>query len=170
MGEVIVRSVASRLGMEIEVTSAGTSASDGRPATEAAQRAVQRLGLDLSHHVSSAVRHESVRGADLILAMEARHVIDLVNEHGADLARTFTLPELASFADPANDHGTAWLPSVAAARSAASALRAPEISDPTGRSARQHRLVAQRITDDVEAVLRRLAPSAPADPAEGTTG
>lgn len=52
-----------------QVESAGTWARDGYPAASGSQHAVERLGLDLSEHLSRSVTLELLREFDLILTM-----------------------------------------------------------------------------------------------------
>lgn len=95
MGEAIARSLLYERSIASEVASAGTEALDGMEATDGAKITARKLGLDLSEHRSRAVSGDLVAMADLVVAMEPRHVVDLVNEFDAALARTYTLPELA---------------------------------------------------------------------------
>ncbi|HEU4334912.1 MAG TPA: low molecular weight protein arginine phosphatase [Candidatus Eisenbacteria bacterium] len=75
MAEVILRSVLpSDWGDQVEVGSAGTGAADGNPATPFAVATAAAHGLDLRAHRSRALTPRLIREADLILAMEPRHV------------------------------------------------------------------------------------------------
>ena len=56
----------------------------------------KKVRLDVTEHRSQPVTAELVAASTLILAMERYQVIDLVNSYGADLRRTFTVPELAA--------------------------------------------------------------------------
>ena len=58
----------------IQVSSAGTGAWPGAPASDGSARAAQRHGLDLSGHRASPLDGEAVRHADLILVMAPHHL------------------------------------------------------------------------------------------------
>ena len=82
-------------GWDLEVSSAGTGAFPGSPATEHAVTAMRRRGLDLTGHRSQPVNDQSLAGVDLILTMTERHkdAIRMPWPHLAD--RLFTLGEYA---------------------------------------------------------------------------
>lgn len=142
------------------VVSAGTEATDGAPATDGAIATARRLGLDLSGHASRPVTEELVAAADIVLAMEPRHVIEVVREHGGALASTFTVPELAGLVTSAAERSrgesiAAWLDRVAAGRTAITALAAPTIDDPIGRPMRHYRAAARSIEVALARILDR---------------
>jgi len=58
---------------EVEVSSAGTIAWDGHPATAAAVEAVAELGIDLSAHQARRLSKKLVWEADLVVAMAEEH-------------------------------------------------------------------------------------------------
>ena len=66
--------VASAGRNDIEVSSAGTSAWDGSPASDGALLVGMERGLDLSEHRSRLLTPEIIQGADLILAMSPSHL------------------------------------------------------------------------------------------------
>ena len=160
MAEALARRIAERDGLPIVASSAGTDAADGIPATVGAVRAMRRLGLDLDSHLSRNVKTVDVGGIDLVVCMERRHVLDLVNDHGWPLTSTFTLGELARIvattpAEP--DEGLQdWLGRVAVDRSPAHVLTAPEVADPIGRSMRHYRRTASQIDDLLVEILAGL--------------
>jgi protein-tyrosine-phosphatase len=98
MGEVILRSVLPvDLKDQVQVSSAGTGASAGIPASEYAQQAVAARGMELSSHRSRLLTGKLVRESDLVLGMEPSHIayakdmapdaaerIHLITEHGAE--------------------------------------------------------------------------------------
>ena len=74
LAEAIARRVLSgRLGFEVEIASAGTSAFDGAPASPHSVEVAHRHGLDLSPHRSHPLTLERVHEADLIVTMSVRH-------------------------------------------------------------------------------------------------
>jgi protein-tyrosine-phosphatase len=80
-------------GLEVAVTSAGTGAWDGAPASEGAYLVGLERGLDLSGHRARLLSREVVEQADLILTM-ARHHRARVDELGGE-GRVFVLGEYA---------------------------------------------------------------------------
>ena len=75
------------------MSSAGTGAWDGAPASEGAYLVGLERGLDLSGHRARLLTRELVEGADLILTM-ARHHRARVDELGGE-GRVFVLGEYA---------------------------------------------------------------------------
>ena len=91
--EMLKRTLQER-GIEgVTVTSAGTGAWDGAPASEGAYLVGLERGLDLSGHRARLLTRELVDGADLILTM-ARHHRARVDELGGE-GRVFVLGEYA---------------------------------------------------------------------------
>ena len=62
----------------LTVTSAGTVAQDGAPASEMALRVASHRGHDLSDHRATALTSEGISHSDLVITMTRRHS-DLVN-------------------------------------------------------------------------------------------
>ena len=60
-------------GLEVKVTSAGTGAWDGAPASEGAYLVGLERGLDLSGHRARLLTRELVENADTILMMSPQH-------------------------------------------------------------------------------------------------
>jgi protein-tyrosine-phosphatase len=85
------RALKSRGLNEVTVTSAGTGAWDGAPASEGAYLVALETGLDLSSHRARLLTRELVEQADLILTM-ARHHRARVDELGGE-GRVFVLGE-----------------------------------------------------------------------------
>lgn len=104
MGEVALRALLPPdLAAQVEVSSAGTGAPEGAPATTLAVSTAAAHGLHLESHRARALTPRLVREADLILAMEPRHAewarslapeaadrIHLVTEQGAEGGATAT--------------------------------------------------------------------------------
>lgn len=77
----------------ITVSSAGTGALPGDPASENAIRAMQAEGIDLTGHRATRLDRQMVLESDLVLTMTSRHkeaVLGIVPEAGG---RVFTLKE-----------------------------------------------------------------------------
>ena len=160
LAEALALRQLERRGIDGRVGSAGVAALDDCPASDGTLIAARRERLDLSNHRSRAVTHELVASSTLILTMERNHVIDLVNDFGADLGRTFTLPELAEISRLRTNRradGTLsdWLTWVASKRAPIGVLHAPllEIDDPTGRALRHYRTTIRRIDTGLSAIF-----------------
>lgn len=64
---------------EVEVSSAGTWAYVGNPATSLAVETVRRDGVDLSGHSSRPIEMDELLAADVIVAMTSVHVRELTS-------------------------------------------------------------------------------------------
>jgi len=116
--------------LEVTVTSAGTGAWDGAPASEGAYLVGLERGLDLSGHRARLLTRELVEQADLILTM-ARHHRARVDELGGE-GRVFVLGEYAGRGDD-------------------------EVSDPFGGDLGVYRDTCQELEALTAAVAERLA-------------
>jgi len=75
MAEAIARHLLGQRGVQgIDVTSAGTAAWDGSPASEGAYLVTLEHGLDLSAHLARQLTSDLVARADIVLGMSANHV------------------------------------------------------------------------------------------------
>ncbi len=75
MAEALLRDAVAARGLEqVRVSSAGTGAWDGAPASEGAYLVGLENGLDLSTHSARLLTRELVRGAGLILVMSGHHL------------------------------------------------------------------------------------------------
>jgi len=83
----------------VRVTSAGTGAREGQPATDAAIAVAAGDGVDIRSHRSRRVTPTLVRDADLVLVMERAH-LDPVLALGADAARTHVLSDWPAPGEP----------------------------------------------------------------------
>lgn len=115
---------------EWRVSSAGTWASDGLPASESGVLVMQEQGLDTSAHLSRAVNEAIVAEADLILTMTAGHAEALGAEYPSARSRIHLLSEMAG---PRYD---VW--------------------DPFGRSLAEYRRTANELAGLVERGLERI--------------
>lgn len=102
LAEAIARQLLKDNGREdMAVSSAGTAAFDGSPASEGAYLVALENGLDLSAHVSTPLSPEVVEGADLVFGMAPHHVERATAMGGA--GKTFLLGEYAG-RPPGSDH------------------------------------------------------------------
>src|ERR671939_243844 len=75
MAEVLMREALTARGVDsVTVSSAGTGAWDGAPASEGAYLVGLEHGLDLSGHRARLLTRDIARGADLILVMSGHHL------------------------------------------------------------------------------------------------
>ncbi len=86
-------------GAQVDTSSAGTAAWEGRPATAEAIEVAAADGVDLSAHRSRRVTPAMLRGADLVLVMEKGQV-GTVQGLGADPSRTHVLSEWPEPGEP----------------------------------------------------------------------
>ena len=91
-------------GQVASVSSAGTYAVEGAPASRGAMQAMAGRGLDLSAHSGRQVDAALVQSADLILVMEEEHRRTIFRTWPQALRKTFLLSEMAGghedIADP----------------------------------------------------------------------
>ncbi|MEI6132370.1 MAG: low molecular weight protein arginine phosphatase [Bacillota bacterium] len=74
MAEGIMKKIALKANLNIEITSAGANANNGDCASQHAIDAVQELfGVDISKHEARHLTLEILQVADLVLTMEKRH-------------------------------------------------------------------------------------------------
>ncbi len=83
----------------VQVSSAGTSAWVGQPATDGATQVAARDGVDLHDHRSRRATPDLVRAADLVLVMERMHLAPVL-ALGADPGKTHVLSEWPEPGEP----------------------------------------------------------------------
>jgi protein-tyrosine phosphatase len=145
------RALERRVGKDApDVSSAGTIAVDGGPATDASVVAAGELGIEIGGHRARRLSF-SLTEADLIVCMAAEHrdAIAALAPSAAD--RTFTLKELVRLLERAPLAVDAPPPPLAARIAEAARLRASggspnpfdeDVVDPLGMSADTYRAVA----------------------------
>ena len=80
MAEALFRHAVTEPGCDdVEVSSMGTWAYYGRPATEEALETLRARGVDLSGHLSRPVEADELKSAELIVAMTSVHVREIGN-------------------------------------------------------------------------------------------
>jgi protein-tyrosine-phosphatase len=132
LAEVLLgRALGERGVSDLSVSSAGTGAWDGAPASEGAYLVALERGLDLSGHRARLLTREVVERADLVLTM-ARHHRARVQELGGE-GRVFVLGE---YAGRAGDEA--------------------EVSDPFGGDLEVYRATCAELELLVSAVAERL--------------
>lgn len=137
MAEAIARRGIARRGWaHVEVRSAGVATVDGGPASEGAERAAARHGLDLTRHRTAVLRPEHLTRSDLALAMSPGHLARIADEGAAVKA--------------------ALLTAFAAGPGSPEAARA--VPDPFGGSDADYEDTFTLLEELVERALDRLAP------------
>lgn len=121
---------------DMAVSSAGTGAWDGAPASEGAYLVGLEHGLDLSAHRARLLTRDTVQQADLVFTM-ARHHRARVHELGGD-GRTFVLGEYAG-------------------RTGADA----EVGDPFGGDLEVYRTTFTQLDELIREVVEKLMASPP---------
>jgi len=136
LAEALLKRALEERGLtDVSVTSAGTGAWDGAPASEGAYLVGLECGLDLSGHRARLLSRELVEQADLILTM-ARHHRARVDELGGE-GRVHVLGEFARREAPD-----------------------VEVSDPFGGDLGVYRETCVELTTLAAAVAERLAEEA----------
>lgn len=133
LAEAIARSIAIARGLpEVDVASAGTSATPGMPASDGSLLVGMERRLDLGGHRAQLLTRDVVRDADLVLTMGESHL---------DRARGL------------GGEGKAFLLTNYASRGAV----ARPISDPIGADLDVYRATADELQAEIERVFDRLA-------------
>lgn len=176
LGAALIGEVAGRqLGADaIAVTSAGTHARDGDPASDGTQWIARKWGLDLSGHRARGVEAELVALSDLVITMEAAHRDAILRLHPRALGHTFTWLELARLATrvgpPRPRAGMDVRDRVAAAARAIHHARplaleppagADDVADPIGRGRRHYQRMAATLVTTAEQFLPLLLVGSP---------
>jgi protein-tyrosine-phosphatase len=127
--ELLRRALESRgLTGQVTVTSAGTGAWDGAPASEGAYLVGLEQGVDLSGHRARLLSRELVKSADLVLVMSRHHAVRVAELGGAD--RVHLLGEFAG--------------------------KTGEVTDPFGGELDDYRVTLTELRDLVDGVVTRL--------------
>lgn len=159
MAEALLRRQVAERGIDLGVSSAGTTA-DGYPASEPAVRVMHDLGLDISGHRSRVISPELVGDADLIIAMAREHVREVVVLDPPTFARTFTLKELVRRGNELGARTGAeplasWLGRLQSGRTPSMHLGSSatdDIADPMG----QRMAVYERTADEISELTEAL--------------
>lgn len=154
MAEALLQRDLAKLGLEVQVTSAGLLR-DGMTAADEVIELMDARGLDLRGHTSRRINEELLSSADLVIGMAREHVRECVLLQPSLFARSFTLKELVWRADEIGprrrdeDFGT-WLGRLAPDRRPTEILGSSsddDIDDPIGRRFAVFKRVANEIED-----------------------
>lgn len=161
MAERILRQAVSARGAAAEITSCGMLF-DGEPASETVIDLLDERGLDARDHRSRRYTPEMVAEVDLVVAMERRHVRELVNVVDGAAPRIHTLGAIAPWLRErrfAAETTPAERVAAGAAEREMSALQGSgpdDVDDPHGRSKRRHRQTAERLDALTQALVDGL--------------
>lgn len=138
LAEVLLRRALEEAKVDgVTVSSAGTGAFGGEPASEGSYLVALENGLDLAAHRARPVTRELVAESDLILAMSRGHLRKLQLLGAGEKAQL-----LGEYADADGD---------------------PEVADPVGGPIEGYRATYQQLEQMTRAVARRVAKKAPDD-------
>ncbi len=79
------------VGKSVEVSSAGLTALEGKPADAQAQQIASAFNIDMSEHQGRQLTSNLVTNNSVILVMEKRHVTDLCARYPQARGKTFLL-------------------------------------------------------------------------------
>ena len=166
MAEGLARALFDERGVDITVSSCGIS-TDGSSAAGLAIELLERRGIDLSTHVSTALTADRISAADLIVALSRRHAREVVMLDPTALARTFTLRELVrrgveAGPCPEGIDVRAWAEAVSGDRPPAAFLGASshdDIPDPYGQGASAYESVIAELDEHLAALADLFEPS-----------
>jgi len=97
MAEALIRHELAQLNLaeEVMVSSAGTYAMVGHPASKGSVNAMAQRGLDITDHRARQLSAELVEQADAILVMEEKHRRSIFVTWPRAMLKTFLLSEMA---------------------------------------------------------------------------
>ncbi|MFS0725814.1 low molecular weight protein arginine phosphatase [Paenibacillus sp. 1P07SE] len=173
MAEALLRDMAEREGIAVEVRSAGVSTVDGLPISAHASETLRHR--QISHNKSShALTAEAVNWADLILTMTAGHKRHLLERYPQAVEKSHTLKEYVAREEAVLSdieelerlytdlHMKQALGGQLTEQERARLLeleaRIPsfDIGDPFGGSLAQYEMTAEEIAEAVQKLLRKL--------------
>jgi protein-tyrosine phosphatase len=168
------RAMERRLGAGTpSVSSAGTIAMEGNPATPEAVEAAGERGVDIAAHRARRLTDRMIATADLLICMAAEHREEIEERVPKARGRTFTLKELTrlleldSSAPPPSDLD-ARIATAASARDAGALTDRfdEDVVDPLGMPLETYLAIAWELDEWTDRLVVGLLGPAP-DPAEG---
>lgn len=107
MAEGIFTSLIKENNLDIEISSAGTYAFDGDSVTNHAEKALKKIGIDISNHKSTLAHSYLIEKVDLILTMTTSHKETIIRKFPESKDKVFSLYEyaFAEFKDVADPFG-----------------------------------------------------------------
>lgn len=159
MAEGLLRAeLAARGCSDIEVTSAGTWAGFGYPATPEAVNTVRARGADISAHRSRPLSSDDLKAAELIVAMTSVHVREIESIEPRAASKTILLKHLAliEYEPPASASAAVQRTAVLLQGRRPEVLRAHDVDDPMGLPGAMYERCADYISEGVAALADAL--------------
>jgi protein-tyrosine-phosphatase len=154
MAEALMRAELEDRGCElVEVTSAGTWASDGYGATGDAIEVLSAYGIELAGHRSRAVEAAHVEAADLVVAMTSVHLREIERLDPRARAKTLLLKEIVEIAWEGDASDMAGRLALLLAGTRPKPRRELDLDDPIGLPLRAY----ERCARELRAGIRALA-------------
>lgn len=132
MAEGILRHLAQKVGLDVEVQSAGTHAFEGSKASTHAEAVLSERGIPHEHH-SKLVNKELLKWADIVLTMTHGHKAILLQYFPDYVEKIYTLKELAF-------GGEGWT---------------QDIGDPFGGELDEYRETGKELEDAIRQLINR---------------
>ena len=154
MAEVLLRARAAERGLDLTVSSSGTWAIDGEPATEGAVEAMRTRGIDLTAHRSRPFEPDLGREVDLIVAMTSVHLREIAAALPGSSGKTRLLKELGQL-----ETGVASGSDVLAVLLAAERptwVRSLDLDDPMGLPFHAYEVCAAELEKGIDRILEIL--------------
>ncbi len=166
MAEAIATAQLGSRGVPATVRSCGMLEGGVEPAAGAV-RAMKNLGLEISSHLSSRLDPDTLNAANLVLAMERRHLTEIAALDMDALGRSFTMRELAQLAPQVGPRSAStsigsWIEQANRFRDPTSVLSYEtdsDIKDPMGGTQRAFNRSANEITSLLDQIWGYLFPS-----------
>lgn len=95
MAEGILRSMAEKRDLKLEVKSAGISVYNGDLASKNSIEAMKKIDIDISGHFATQLNSDLIQEADLVLTLSSSHKDFIVSNYPWSREKVFTLNEYA---------------------------------------------------------------------------
>lgn len=132
MAEGLLKDMAEKKGIELNVTSAGIFAFDGQEVSRDAVHVMKEEGIDISQHRARIVHRELLESADLILTMSRSHKRELLRRYDFLNDKVYTLKEYVYQIEE-------------------------DIEDPFGRGIEAYREAKEEIKEVLEDIIQKLS-------------
>jgi protein-tyrosine phosphatase len=155
------RELERRPEVPLRVSSAGSHALEGNPASGRMMVAASTRGAALERHMARELTRRRVRAADLILCMAAEHRPFVLSYDRSAARRTFVLAAFARAAQQLAELANSPAELVALAAEHARDLPGDDVEDPLGQTAEAYAFCAERLDSLVTPVIAALARTLP---------
>lgn len=131
MAEGILKDMARKKGIDIDVKSAGVFAFEGDKASQEAIEVLKEEDIDISDHRTKLVTEEMVEGADLVLTMSFSHKDTLLFKYPFSKEKIYSLKEYVFY-------------------------RQADIQDPYGGGMKAYKETKEELKDVLEKLLEKI--------------